>query len=256
MNVNQYAGRGSFIRWHSDNEPLFGPQNSPKHMVSMSLGHSVEFEVHRRASSDVPSSSTLDQCDLLVMDGLAQSEYEHCTASGLQGPRVNLTYRWVAQHTASCPLAGVVGCVLPTCAQGVVEPGSRWLGGGENKWSSSWGLVLLLLILVTALLVSTWIHIRRGGTIVTVVDVHPARRCAFPLGVVPVGLGDGVGHCHDVANFPRVCLFISLLSFFLGRKLYSFFFRVWFLFIYAMLSMLVAHFEPTPCFRDAYSVVP
>ena len=27
VNLNQYAGSGSFIRWHSDNEPLFGPQN-------------------------------------------------------------------------------------------------------------------------------------------------------------------------------------------------------------------------------------
>ena len=29
VNLNQYAGSGSFIRWHSDNEPLFGPQNLP-----------------------------------------------------------------------------------------------------------------------------------------------------------------------------------------------------------------------------------
>ena len=113
--------------------------------------------MRRRAPRGVPSSIRLDHGDVLVMDGLAQSEYEHCTAFGLKGPRVNLTYRWVAQHTASCPLAGVVGCVLPTCARG-----SRWLGEGENKWSSSWGLVLLVLILVSVLLASTWIHIRRG----------------------------------------------------------------------------------------------
>ena len=111
---------------------------------------------------NVPSSIRLDHGDVLVMDGLAQSEYEHCTASELQGPRVNLTYRWVAQHTASCPLAGVVGFVLPTCAQGLAVPGSRWLGEGEIKWSSSWGLVLLLLILVSVLLVSTLILMRRG----------------------------------------------------------------------------------------------
>ena len=51
------------------------------------------------------------------------------------------------------------------------------------------------------LLVSTWIHTR------TVISVHPARRGTSPLGVVPAGLGDGVGRCHDVANLPRVCLF-------------------------------------------------
>ena len=140
VNLNQYAGSGSFIRWHGDNEPLFGPQNLPKLIVSVSLGNSVEFMVRRRASGNVPSSIRLDHGDVLVVDGLAQSECEHCTASELQGPRVNLTFRWDAQHTASCPLAGVVGCVLPTCAQGLVEPSSRWLGEGENKWSSSWGI--------------------------------------------------------------------------------------------------------------------
>ena len=72
---------GSFIRWHSDNEPLFGPQNLPKLIVSWSLGNSVEFMVRRRASRNFPSSIRLDHGDVLVMDGLAQSEYEHCTAS-------------------------------------------------------------------------------------------------------------------------------------------------------------------------------
>ena len=143
VDLNQYAGPGSLVRWHSDNEPLFGPQNSPKLIASLSLGNSVEFMVRRRARGKVPSSIRLDHCDVLVMDGLAQSEYEHCTAPGLQGPRVNFSYRWVAQHTASCPLAGVVGCVLPTCAQGSAEPSSRWLGDGENKWSSLCTLVLL-----------------------------------------------------------------------------------------------------------------
>ena len=93
----------SCIPWHSDNEPLFGPQNQPKLIVSMSLGHSVEFKVRRRAPGDVPSSIQVDHGDLLVMDGLAQLEYAHRTVSGLQGPRVNLTYSWVS--TARCVLS-------------------------------------------------------------------------------------------------------------------------------------------------------
>ena len=142
VNLNQYAGPGSLIRWHSDNEPLFGPQNSPKLSVSLSPGNSVEFMARRRAPGKVPSSIRLDHGDVLDKNGLARSEYEHCTASELQGPRFNLTYRWVTQHAASCPPAGVVGCVLPTCAQGLVEPGFRWLGGGKingplfGDWSS------------------------------------------------------------------------------------------------------------------------
>ena len=166
--------------------------------------------MRRRVSDSVTSSIRLDHDDVLVMDGLAQSEYEHCTASELQGPRVNLTYRWVAQHTTSCPLAGVVGCLLPTCVQGSVEPSSGWLGEGENKWSSSWGLVLLLLILVSVLLASTWIHIWRGhrhsGQRPSCSVVHFSSRGR-------AGLGDGVGHCPDVAKLPRVCLFISLIYF-------------------------------------------
>ena len=161
VNLNQYSGPSSCIRWHSDNEPLFGPQNSPKLIVSMSLSNSVEFKV-RRGRGSVPSLITLDHGDLLVMDGLTQSEYVHCTASGLQGPRVNLTFCWVAQHIASCPLAGVVGCVLPSCVQGLAEPGPRGDGGWGNKWSFFWGLVLLLLILVSSLLVGTLINIGRG----------------------------------------------------------------------------------------------
>ena len=118
--------------------------------------------MRRRASRNVLSSIRLDHGDVLVMDGLAQSEYVHCTASGLQGPRVNLALRWVAQHTASCPLAGVMGCVLPSCVQGLAEPDSRGDWEKGNKWSSFWRLVLLLLILVSVLLAGTLINIRRG----------------------------------------------------------------------------------------------
>ena len=51
----------------------------------------------------------------------------------LQGHRVNFSYRWVTQHIASCPLAGVVRCALPTCAQGLADPGPQKGGFGEPK---------------------------------------------------------------------------------------------------------------------------
>ena len=88
----------------------------------MSVGYSVEFKVRRRVPGEVPSSIRLDHGDILVINGLVQSEYEHRTVSGLQGPRVDLTYRWVTQHIASCP-TGVVCCALPSCVQGPAEPG-------------------------------------------------------------------------------------------------------------------------------------
>ena len=88
--------------------------------------------MRRRAPRGVPSSIRLDLGDILFMDGLGQSEYEHCTASGLQGSRVNLTYRWVAQHTASCPPAGVVGCVLSQRVR-KVQSSQVPVGWGKGK---------------------------------------------------------------------------------------------------------------------------
>ena len=58
------------------------------------------------------------------------------------------------------------------------------------------------------------------------VSVHRAQLCTSPLGVVPAGLGDGVGDCHDVANLPKECLFISPL-YLLWRINLTLFFRVW-----------------------------
>ena len=76
-------------------------------------------------------------------------------------------------------------------------------------------------------------------SVATVASVLPAHRCTSPLGVVPVGWEDGVGHCRDAASFPENRPFISLGAF------------IWVL----LLGMLVAMREPTPCYHDAYSVV-
>ena len=57
-------------------------------------------------------------------------------------------------------------------------------------------------------------------------NVYPAHRCTSPLGVVPVGLGDGVGLCRDAASFPGNRPFISL-GFFSGEQDYAAFSRVW-----------------------------
>ena len=127
VNLNLYAGCGSSTPWHSDKEPLFGDQSDPKVIVSMSLGSSVDFRVCRRGRRNAPSSIGLDHGDLLVMDGLTQSEYEHSTSSELQGRRVNLTYQLISQHTLSCSvLKRGGGCwVLPSCVQGLPGPGSQ-----------------------------------------------------------------------------------------------------------------------------------
>ena len=67
VNLNRYAGDGSFIPWHRDNERLFGSPSEPKVIVSMSLGHSVLFKLCRRASKKTVTPIWLDHGDLLVM---------------------------------------------------------------------------------------------------------------------------------------------------------------------------------------------
>ena len=60
-------------------------------------------------------------------------------------------------------------------------------------------------------------------------SVLPAHWCTSPLGVVPVGWEDGVGHCRDAASFPENGPFISL-GVFSGEQSYAFFSGVWLLF--------------------------
>ena len=55
--------------------------------------------------------------------------------------------------------------------------------------------------------------------------------------------------------FPRVRMFISLLFlFFFDKTLYSFLKGMVSLLFLLLLGVLVAKWEPTPCYRDAYSV--
>ena len=146
VNPNRHSGNGSFIPWHRDNERLFGSPFEPKVIVSMSLGHSALFKLRRRTPENTPSQIWLDHGDLLVMDGLTQYEYEHSTASELEGPRVNLTYRWISQHIRSCPLAGLIGGALPSDAQDLAEPHSR--GGGVEEIKMSMTCLMALLVVL------------------------------------------------------------------------------------------------------------
>ena len=146
VNLNRYSGNGSRIPWHCDNERLFGLPSEPKVIVSMSLGHSVLFKLCRRASEKTVTPIWLDHGDLLVMDGLTQEEFLHSTASELEGPRVNLTYRWISQHIRSCPQAGLICGALPSEAQDLAEPNSCREGVEEIKMTMTCLMVLLVVL--------------------------------------------------------------------------------------------------------------
>ena len=117
----------------------------------MSLWNFVEFEVRRRGQGYAPSPIRLEHRDLPVMDGPAQSEYEHRIASELQGPGVNFTFGWISQDIASCPFA---------CSTFVRARFSRWGSQGtkEGKSALFWLMVLLLSIWVCYLCVHTWLE--------------------------------------------------------------------------------------------------
>ena len=72
--------------------------------------------------------------------------------------------------------------------------------------------------------------------------------------VVLVGLGDGVGDCHDAANLSKRRSFYFPLTCFFGQENYALFSRVCFFYSCKLLSMQVTKREPTPGYYDAYSV--
>ena len=143
-NLNLCRGGNSRVNWHSDNEPLFGGSGVHKLIVSVSFGAPVLFKWRGKSCLDSGERSCwLGHGDLLVMDGQCQDEFLHCTSPGLEHERINVTYRWIRQHTHFCPLfkAGVV-CWLPTCAKG-----SSVQVTGNSGYSCFWAFWFLLCVL-------------------------------------------------------------------------------------------------------------
>ena len=143
-NLNFYRGGNSRVNWHSDDEPLFGGSGVHKLIVSVSLGASVLFKWRGKSCLDSDERSCwLGHGDILVMDGQCQDEFLHCTSPGLEHERMNVTFRWIRQHTHFCPLfeAGVV-CCLPTCAKG-----SSVQVTGNLGYSCFWAFWFLLCVL-------------------------------------------------------------------------------------------------------------
>ena len=102
-NLNLYRGRSSHVGWHSDDEPLFGERGEAKLIVSVSFGTQALFKWKGKSCpSNDGHSCWLGHGDILVMDGQCQDEFRHCTDPGSDQERINITFRWVKQHVASC----------------------------------------------------------------------------------------------------------------------------------------------------------
>ena len=145
-NLNLYRGWKSCVGWHCDDEPLFGKCGDAKLIVSVSFGSSALFRWRRQSCSDGEGHLCwLGHGDILVMDGQCQDEFLHCTSSGRDLERINVTFRWIKQHASFCPfLKAGVACCLPTCAQGSSVPNTGNLGFGLF-----WALGVLLCVLCT-----------------------------------------------------------------------------------------------------------
>ena len=122
-NLNRYRGGRSHVGWHSDNEPLFGERREAKLNVSVSFGTQAPFKWKGKFGPDSDVSSCwLGHGDILVMDGQYQDVLHHCTDPGSEQERINVTFRWIKQHIAACPIAGdfnVESTKIPCLSKGI-----------------------------------------------------------------------------------------------------------------------------------------
>ena len=248
VNLNRYAVPGSCV-----GIAITSPCSAQRMRLS-SLCEFRQFCGVRGASSRIVRSALFDYVghgDLLVMDGLTQSEYAHRTVPGLQGPRVNLTFRWVTQHIASCPLADVVGCVLPSCVQGLAEPGRRGGVTVENKMD--------LLVGCGPPSVNPCVFF--SGTHLDSHLTYASSQLSASIlsggallfaGSSPLGRGTAFATVTTLP-FPEKEVFLFPWKY-LGRVNCAFFLKGMVFHICVLLDVLVTKWEPTPGFYDAYSV--
>lgn len=106
-NANYYDDGNQSVGWHSDDEPLFGATRRDVLIVSLSLGAGRQFQLHPKDSPESITKLVLENGDLCTMEGLCQKHYRHRVTrdKSVQGPRINLTWRWILHHDAECPMS-------------------------------------------------------------------------------------------------------------------------------------------------------
>ena len=137
--------------------------------------------------------------------------------------RVNLPFRWITQHIATCPLTGVMCCALPSCAKGLAEPGLRAGGNSKTKCAffvGGWSSFL-----------SKWVCLLRGRA-----RIERWRKCCHSghrstglaacssWGSRPLSVGEGVGDCNGTVGTRNVALlgFLVVISRVEGETVFFF----------------------------------
>ena len=97
--LNLYRDGRDSMGWHADDEPELGPAPA---IASVSLGAPRRFRLRPRAGlGHAPLSLDLPHGSLLLMRGPTQQHWQHALPKTARpvGPRLNLTFRWVAGAT-------------------------------------------------------------------------------------------------------------------------------------------------------------
>lgn len=107
-NMNLYEDGGSAVGWHSDDEMLFQGKFRDILIISLSFGVTRKFELRYNwpeAGEETVKCVRLGSGDLMTMEGMTQKHMQHRVPkeNNIQGPRINLTWRWVLKHTPKCP---------------------------------------------------------------------------------------------------------------------------------------------------------
>jgi len=107
-NLNLYLDGGMSVGWHSDDERLFQGKFQDIRIISLSFGARRKFELRANWPEDGEAAvrcMMLGNGDLCTMEGMMQKHYQHRVPKegGVNGPRINLTWRWTLKHTPQCP---------------------------------------------------------------------------------------------------------------------------------------------------------
>jgi len=107
-NLNLYEDGSMSVGWHSDDEKLFQGKFTDILIISVSFGTARRFELRTNWPENNEKSLRrvqLGNGDLMTMEGMCQKHFQHRVPKedGKDGPRINLTWRWVLKHNPRCP---------------------------------------------------------------------------------------------------------------------------------------------------------
>lgn len=97
--LNLYRDGRDSMGWHSDDEPELGLNPA---VASVSLGAERRFRFRSRQDPEETHALTLSHGSLLVMRPGCQSRWRHALpkSAAVASPRINVTFRWIADGAA------------------------------------------------------------------------------------------------------------------------------------------------------------